>query len=59
MPVAFHPADKLSHSTISASTYTWDIAAEIASVVLEPGEHFEQKFLFEDAHSFDQPGKYW
>lgn len=56
--MTFYPAEKLSHSTISASTYTWDVAPEIPSVVLKPGEHFEQKFLFEDAYSFDQPGKY-
>jgi len=56
--MTFYPAEKLSHSTISASTYTWDVASEIPTVVLKPGEHFEQKFLFEDAYKFDQPGKY-
>jgi len=56
--MTFYPAEKLSPSTISASTYTWDVAAEIPTVVLKPGEHFEQKFLFEDAYKFDQPGKY-
>jgi hypothetical protein len=56
--MTFYPADKLSHSTISASTYTWGVAPEIPSVVLDPGQHFEQKFLFEDAYKFDQPGTY-
>lgn len=56
--MTFYPDSKLSHSTSSPLTYTWDVATEIPSVVLRPGEHFEQTFLFEDAYSFDQPGNY-
>jgi hypothetical protein len=39
-------------------TYTWDVASEVPSVVLQPGEHFDQRFLLEDAYSFDQAGDY-
>ena len=56
--MGFYPDSKLSHSKIAPLTYTWDVAADIPSVVLQPGEHFEQMFLFEDAYSFDQPGNY-
>jgi len=56
--MGFYPDSKLSHSTIAPLTYTWDVAAEIPSVVLQPGGHFEQKFLFEDAYQFDQAGNY-
>jgi hypothetical protein len=40
------------------NTYTWDVASEVPSVVLSPGRHFEQRFLLEDAYSFDQSGDY-
>ena len=56
--MTFYPAEKLSHAHSSPLTYTWDATPGIPAVVLKPGEHFEQKFLFEDAYSFDQPGKY-
>ena len=56
--MGFYPDSKLSPSTIAPLTYTWDVAADIPSVVLQPGEHFEQMFLFEDPYSFDQPGNY-
>jgi hypothetical protein len=54
----FYPWEKLSHSAISPLTYTWDSVADIPSVVLKPGEHFEQRFLLEDAYPFDRPGSY-
>jgi hypothetical protein len=54
----FFPWEKLSQSSILPDTYTWDVASEIPSVVLQPGEHFEQRFLLEDAYLFDQAGDY-
>jgi hypothetical protein len=54
----FYPWEKLSNSPFSANTYTWNVAAEIPSIVLRPGEHFEEQFLLADAYSFDRPGKY-
>ena len=56
--MTIYPAEKLSHSDHSALSYTWDVSTQIPSVVLKPGEHFEQTFLFEEAYSFDLPGKY-
>jgi hypothetical protein len=38
-------------------TYTWDVP-EVPSVVLQPGAHFEQRFLLEHAYSFDEAGDY-
>ena len=55
--MTFYPADKLSHADTTPSTYTWDATSWFPTVVVKPGEHFEQKFLFEDAYEFDQPGK--
>ncbi len=54
----FFPWEKLSHSSVMPDTYTWDVASEIPAVVLQPGEHFEQRFLLEDAYSFDRAGDY-
>jgi len=54
----FFPWEKLSHSSVLPDTYTWDVASDIPSVVLQPGEHFEQHFLFDDAYSFDRAGEY-
>jgi hypothetical protein len=53
----FYPRKKLSHSNITPDAYTWGFP-EIPSVVLHPGEQFEQHFLLEDAVSFDQAGDY-
>jgi len=50
----FFPSDELTKSTVIPDTYTWDVASEVPSVVLQPGEHFEQRFLLEDACSCDQ-----
>jgi hypothetical protein len=54
----FYPSEKLSDSRVMPDTYTWDVASEVPSVVLKPGEHFEQHFSLEDAYPFDQPGNY-
>ena len=54
----FFPWEKLSHSSVMPDMYTWDVASEIPSVVLQPGEHFQQRFLLGDAYSFDQAGDY-
>ena len=54
----FFPSEKLTKSTVIPDTYTWDVASEVPSVVLQPGEHFEQRFLLEDACSCDQAGDY-
>jgi len=54
----FYPWEKLSNSPFSADTYTWKVATVIPSIVLKPGEHFEQQFLLAEAYSFDQPGEY-
>jgi len=54
----FYPSEKLSDSMVMPDTYTWDVASEVPSVVLKPGEHFEQHFSLEEAYSFDQPGNY-
>jgi hypothetical protein len=53
----FFPWEKLSHSNVMPDTYTWDVL-EVPSVVLQPGAHFEQSFLLEDAYSFDEAGDY-
>lgn len=54
----FYPWEKLSHSGVMFDTYSWDVAAKIPSIVLAPGEHFDQPLLLQDAYSFDQPGHY-
>jgi hypothetical protein len=54
----FYPWEKLTSSSTLPDTYTWDVASNIPSVVLKPGEHFEQHFVLEEAYSFDQPGNY-
>ncbi len=54
----FFPWEKLTKSSVMPDTYTWDVAFEIPSVVLQPEGHFEQRFLLEDAYSFDQAGDY-
>jgi hypothetical protein len=54
----FYPWEKLTSSSTLPNTYTWDVASNIPSVVLKPGEHFEQHFVLEEAYSFDQPGNY-
>jgi hypothetical protein len=56
--MTFYPADKLSHADTTPATYNWDASSWFPTVVVKPGEHFEQKFLFEDAYKFDQPGTY-
>jgi hypothetical protein len=53
----FFPWKKLSYSNIAPDTYNWGFP-EIPSVVLHPGEQFEQHLLLEDAFSFDQAGDY-
>ena len=52
------PQKKLSQSKLSADTYTWDVIPDIPSIVLQPGEHFEQRLLLKDAYSLDQAGDY-
>jgi hypothetical protein len=54
----FYPSAKLSDSRVMPDTYTWDVASEVPSVILKPGEHFEQHFSLEEAYSFDEPGNY-
>jgi hypothetical protein len=54
----FFPWEKLSQSNVMPDPYTWDVASEVPSVVLQPGEHFEQRFLLEDAYAFDRLGEY-
>jgi hypothetical protein len=56
----FYPWQKLSHlSTGPASfTYTWEAASDVPSVVLQPGQHFEQRLLLGEAYSFDGDGDY-
>jgi hypothetical protein len=54
----FFPWERLTESSVMPDTYTWDVAFEIPSVVLQPEGHFEQRFLLEDAYSFDQAGDY-
>jgi hypothetical protein len=54
----FYPWEKLSNSQFMPDNYTWDVTTEIPSIVLKPGERFEQQFSLEEAYSFDQPGNY-
>lgn len=53
----FYPWEKLSYTNVMPDTYSWDFP-EIPSVTLKPGEHFEQRFLLQDAFSFDRAGDY-
>ena len=43
---------------LSPDTYTWEFAAKIPSITLEPGKRFEQRLALEDAYQFEQPGSY-
>jgi hypothetical protein len=54
----FYPWEKLCQSNVTVDTYTWDAVSSIPSVVLRPGEHFEQRFLLKDAYSPDRAGDY-
>lgn len=45
-------------SRISFDIYNWDVAAKVPSVILKPGEHFEQELSLEDAYQFWGPGRY-
>jgi hypothetical protein len=54
----FYPSDKLAKATTMPDTYSWDSAPYVASISLGPGERFEQRFMLEDAYTFDQPGNY-
>ena len=54
----FYPWEKLCQSKYSVDTYTWDDDSDIPSVVLRPGERFEQRFLLKDAYSPDRAGDY-
>ncbi len=54
----FYPWEKLRHFPLSFDTYTWEAAAKLPSITLEPGKRFEQRLSLEDAYRFDQPGNY-
>jgi len=54
----FYPWEKLSQFPLSPDTYTWEVAAKLPSITLEPGKRFEQRLLLEDAYHFDQAGDY-
>ena len=54
----FYPWEKLRHFPLSFDTYTWEAAAKLPSISLEPGKRFEQRLSLEDAYRFDQPGNY-
>jgi len=54
----FFPSQKLSHSNIMPDIYTWGVASEAASVVLQPGEHYEHHSLLDGAYCFDRAGNY-
>lgn len=60
----FYPIDKLigslkeDVSRISFDTYNWEVAAKVPSVILKPGEHFEQELSLEEAYEFWGPGQY-
>lgn len=60
----FYPIDKLigslkeDVSRISFDIYNWDVAAKVPSVILKPGEHFEQELSLEEAYEFWGPGQY-
>ena len=54
----FYPWQKLKQFALSPDTYGWDVASQLPSVTLKPGERFEQKLSLEDAYKFDQVGNY-
>jgi len=60
----FYPVEKLRSSfkegipRISYDIYDWRIAPRVPSVVLKPGEHFEQELSLEDAYEFWGSGQY-
>lgn len=54
----FYPWEKLSQFPLSPDTYTWEVAAKLPSITLEPGKRFEQRLLLEDAYHFEQAGNY-
>ena len=54
----FYPWEKLKQFPLSYDTYTWEAAAELPSVTLEPGKRFQQRLALEDAYHFDKPGNY-
>jgi hypothetical protein len=56
----FYPWQKLSHLStgVASFTYTWEAASDVPSVVLQPGQHFEQRLLLGEAYSFDGDGDY-
>jgi len=54
----FFPSEKPSQSNLMPDTYTWDVASEATSVLLQPGEHYEHHSLLNGVHSFDRAGDY-
>jgi len=40
----FFPSEKLTKSTVIPDTYTWDVASEVPSVVLQPGNILNNAF---------------
>jgi hypothetical protein len=53
----FYPREKLDGASTSAPAgYSWRNASEVPSVVLRPGEHFEQRLLLNHAYAFEKPG---
>ena len=55
----FYPREKLDAASTSAPDgYSWRNAAEVPSVVLRPGEHFEQRLLLNNAYAFERPGHF-
>ena len=53
-----YPQQKLSQSKFMVDTYNWDAPSDIPYVLLQPGSRFEQRFLLQDAYSFDGTGTY-
>ena len=57
----FFPRKAPSHSNAMPDTYTWNLASEAESVLLQPGghyEHHEHLALLDVADSFDGAGDY-
>jgi hypothetical protein len=54
----FYPWEKLRQFPLSPDTYTWDVAAKLPSITVEPGKRFEQRLTLNDAYEFEQPGNY-
>ena len=54
----FYPWEKLKQFALSPDTYTWDVATELPSITVEPGEQFQQRLALEDAYQFEEPGNY-